>query len=560
LIFQATVGSRYRLAARVGRISLLLGAALLMLASVAASLHAAGGKATSVELDFPTAAAPIPASAGGGFLIADSKDNEVKKVDTSGDITTVAGNGSDHGTGGEPDVTGDGGPAIKAELDDPTDAVTLPGGGFLIADATYNLGGGGTVREVSASGIITTVAGGARLVNGNYQVCAAATDSFGDGCSATQAELADPTSAVPLPGGGFLIADAGDSRIREVSATGIITTVAGGAPDSAGFTTVCPGATDSAGDGCPATQAVLNFPTAAIPFNIAGAAVSTPGSGFLIADPGGGGAASGSSMPGDCSVRYVNAAGIISTVAGTGTCGENGGTGPATSIELNAPTDARPTAGGGFLVADSYNCRVLKVSSLNAGKVTTVVPGTPSTCSSPDVIVGETTAAIPATGGGFLVADNGNRIQSVTSSGAVTTVAGAGATSRTHSPACSFTHRSNKVPLRAAGAKTKSTPKQPKDTLAVTLRCNQAAKIKVGGFVKETIGAKHHPSVKKLAISAHALSVRAGKSVALALKLPHAAISGLEHGAQESATLTLDAKNAHGSSRATTTITRLKSG
>ncbi len=79
--------------------------------------------------------------------------------------------------------------ATAAELDDPTDAVPTPDDGFLIADASNNLtgadGGGGAIRKVSASGVITTIGGGPTLSGGNYQgICAGKTDAIGDGCPA----------------------------------------------------------------------------------------------------------------------------------------------------------------------------------------------------------------------------------------------------------------------------------------------------------------------------------------------------------------------------------------
>ena len=244
---------------------MVVAAAILAVVSVALTLraHAAGGHATSVQLKMPTAAVPM---SGGDVLIADSENHVVRKVDPSGNIATVAGDGADCGALCAPDglKMGDGGPATKAELDDPTDAVPYPGGGFLIADATDNLDGPGTIRYVNASGIISTAAGGAATV------CGASTDLIGDGCPATQAKLANPTAAVPVAGGGFLIADSFDAVVRRVGADGKIQTVAGIAPGRS--TTPCTGS-DGLGNGCPANEVQMGLPMAAIPYNIAGAAV-----------------------------------------------------------------------------------------------------------------------------------------------------------------------------------------------------------------------------------------------------------------------------------------------
>ena len=130
--------------------------------------------------------------------------------------------------------------------------------------------------------------------------------------------------------GGFLIADSGNSVVRKVSAAGVITRVAG------------TGTRGNSGDDGPATDAQLNTP--------AGVAVTADG-GFLIADPG------------NNVVRKVSAAGVITRVAGTGTRGNSGDDGPATDAQLNEPAGVAVTADGGFLIADSGNSVVRKVSA-----------------------------------------------------------------------------------------------------------------------------------------------------------------------------------------------------
>jgi glucose/arabinose dehydrogenase len=105
---------------------------------------------------------------------------------------------------------GDGGPATRAVLNHPRGLAALPDGGYLIADATGN-----RVRRVYPSGIIRTVAG------------TGTAGATGDGGRATSARLRNPHSVAVLPDGGFLIADDGNHRIRKVSSSGTITTVAG---------------------------------------------------------------------------------------------------------------------------------------------------------------------------------------------------------------------------------------------------------------------------------------------------------------------------------------------
>jgi hypothetical protein len=163
-----------------------------------------GGAATRAELDFPAGLAVMPH---GGFLIADSDNNRVRRVWPNGRISTVAGNGHDR-------FSGDGRRATRAALGSPQGVAALPAGGFLIAD-TYN----NRVREVRPDGRISTVAG-----NG-------ADDSSRDGDTATSTAIGFVQSVAPVRGGGFLLA--GDD-VQRVWRDGEISTVVGYAGSLAG--------------------------------------------------------------------------------------------------------------------------------------------------------------------------------------------------------------------------------------------------------------------------------------------------------------------------------------
>ncbi|MEK6252036.1 MAG: hypothetical protein AABM43_08865, partial [Actinomycetota bacterium] len=258
-----------------------------------------GGPATAAQLNTPLGVAP---TADGGYLIADFANHRIRKVSAAGIISTVAGTTSFG-------LSGDGGPATAAQLNNPQGVAPTADGGFLIADR-----GNSRIRKVSAAGIISTVAG--------------TTAGFsGDGGPATAAQLNDPSGVAPTADGGFLIADLSNHRIRQVSAAGIINTVAG--TTSFGLS----------GDGGPATAAQLNGPIGVAP---------TPDGGFLIADFS------------NSRVRKVSAAGIISTVAGT-TEGLSGDGGPATAAQLDHPAGVAPAPDGGFLIADQGNHRIRRV-------------------------------------------------------------------------------------------------------------------------------------------------------------------------------------------------------
>jgi hypothetical protein len=234
-----------------------------------------GGPATAAKLEYPYDVAVMP---GGGFLVAERFGHRVRRVDRNGTITTVAGTGS-------PGAAGDGGPAVSASLSQPQALAVTADGGFLIAD-----GGNHKIRRDAPDGTITTVAGTGTPTT-------VRTAPVGEGGPAVASTLRDPSGVAVTADGGFLIADAGNHRIRRVSSDGRITTLAG---TTAGLS----------GDGGAATAAQLYNPTAV--------AVTADG-GVLIADSY------------NYRVRYVDAdlrAPRNGPAGGNGTNGAPGAAGP----------------------------------------------------------------------------------------------------------------------------------------------------------------------------------------------------------------------------------------
>ena len=235
------------------------------------------GLAISAELNGSVGVAEDAAQ---NLYIADTGNNRIRKVDTSGVITTIAGNGNAGYSGNQGHATG-------AELHSPAG---------IAVDATGNLyiayTGNHVIRKVDTSGVITTIAG-----NG-------AEGYSGDNGAATSATLHAPASVAVDGAGNLYIADSGNNRIREVNTSGIITTIAG--DGTAGYS----------GDSGAATNAELNYPS--------GIAIDGTGN-LYIADAG------------NNRVREVSATGIITTVAGDGTAGFSGDNGAAASAELNNP-------------------------------------------------------------------------------------------------------------------------------------------------------------------------------------------------------------------------------
>ncbi len=296
---------------------------------------------------------------GGELYIADRFNNRVRLVNTSGVITTIAGDGASGGPLSAP------GPATSVALDRPSAVVVSSSGDVYVADSSAN-----EVLELSPSGRLSVFAG------------TGVAGYSGDGGPATQAELSFPTALALSSNGDLYIADSGNNRIRMVSPSGVITTVAG--TGVAGFS----------GDGGPATQAELSFPTAI--------ALSSTGA-LLIADGG------------NRRVREVSPTGTITTVAGNGTLGLSGDGGPATQAGLSEPLGV--AAGpGGIYVADAWNDVVRRI--LPSGVIETVAGAA-------DGLQFPVAVALNAAGDIF-VADWSNRVIEVTPSGAARTVAGTG--------------------------------------------------------------------------------------------------------------------------------------
>jgi sugar lactone lactonase YvrE len=260
-----------------------------------------GGLATAAQINGPYG---IYFDGSGNFYFSDEGNEVIRKVDTSGIITTVAGNG----TGG---FSGDGGSALSAQFNAPRGIVIDASGNLYAADL-----GNSRVRKITAGGTISTFAGTGVL---GYT---------GDGGPAASAELYDPEGLALDSAGNLYIADWGDHVVRKVNTGGVISTVAG--DNALGYS----------GDGGLATSAQLDEPLG----------VAVDGSGNLyIADTG------------NSVIRMVNTAGIISTVAGNHTPGYSGDGGPATAASFDFPNAVAVDGSGVLYIADTQNDRIRKL-------------------------------------------------------------------------------------------------------------------------------------------------------------------------------------------------------
>jgi uncharacterized repeat protein (TIGR01451 family) len=266
-----------------------------------------GGAASLAQLSVPT---DVAFDKFGNLYIADHDNNRIRKINPAGIISTVIGTD----TAG---FSGDGGPASMAKIDGPLSVTFDPKGNMYITD-------GNRIRKIDTAGIITTFAG-----NG--------TGSFsGDGGSATSATLSGPQYVSSDTAGNIFIADLFNYRVRKVDLSGIITTVAGN------------GSWASSGDGGHADSAGMTAQAAN---------VDVEGN-IYIADQYG------------SSIRKVNTAGIISTIAGNGYMGYAGDGGPAKLAELADPYGVAVDRFHNIYISDFWNYRLRKINS--SGIITTI--------------------------------------------------------------------------------------------------------------------------------------------------------------------------------------------
>jgi trimeric autotransporter adhesin len=313
-----------------------------IITTVAGRILNDGDFATNATLN---EAAGIALDSIGNFYIADTINNRIRKVDTNGVISTVAGNGN-------PGFSGDGGAATNANLKFPFGIAVDAWGSLFIAD-TYNQ----RIRKVDTNGIISTAAG--MGFASHFTVPRAATnasigrpfnvavDAMGNvfipdfdldegfkvgtnGMITVVSSFVNNPFAVAVDySGDVFITDSFFSSVDEINTNGVSSQVAG--HGIGGF----------AGDGGPATGAMLNSPR--------GLVVDAAGNLFI-------------SDNSNSRIRKVNTNGIITTIAGNGTFGYAGDGGPAGNASLDFPFGIALDAVGNVYFADPGNNRIRKLA------------------------------------------------------------------------------------------------------------------------------------------------------------------------------------------------------
>jgi uncharacterized protein (TIGR03437 family) len=370
----------------------------------------------------------VAVDASGNLYIADTLNDRIRKVDASGKITTVAGNG--------PGYSGDNGPASRAQLARPKEMFFDKTGNLYIADSA-NL----VIRKIDTNGIISTIAG------------SAAAGFSGDGGTALKATLGAPNGVAVDSHGNIYIADTLNLRVRKVSPDGTISTVCGNGkfrnapdntlainafllqpedvaidakgnlliadtqtnrvakvtPDGIMTTFAGTGQYGFGGDGGPATKAFLTAPR--------GLAVATDGTVYIIDSE-------------NFRIRKVSPDGTIMTIAGTGVPGSTGDNGPANKSQLQSPRGLALDQKGNLYIADQ-GCHCIRVID-SAGIIRTIA-GTGRPGYSGDN--GAATAAqfnlpqkmaVDGSGNLYIADVNNNRIRRIDPSGRITTYAGNG--------------------------------------------------------------------------------------------------------------------------------------
>jgi uncharacterized protein (TIGR03437 family) len=323
------------------------------------TLSGDGGQATAAGINV---ARSVVVDQSGNLYLTDA--GRIRKVDTSGTINTVAGGGNQGLQGNQPAtsvlLTNTWGVAVDSSgkfyiaetgghnVDSVSGGIInivstqLNGPSGLAVDGSGNLyvadNGSCRIVKFNSAGALTVVAGGSCGYSG-------------DNGPATSAQLLFPSGVAVDTAGNIYIADTDNSRVRKVSASGTITTVAG------------TGVNGSSGDGGPAISAQVNGPT--------GVAVDSLGN-LYIADYG------------NAKVRKVDSSGNINTIAGGGSSLGDGG--PATSAELSFPYGLAVDAAGDIFVGDSLDYRfrkltpvppapTLSISSITPNSATAGTPG-----------------------------------------------------------------------------------------------------------------------------------------------------------------------------------------
>jgi sugar lactone lactonase YvrE len=309
----------------------------------------------------------IAVDTAGNVYVSDQLFQAITKITPAGVFSILAGSG----VAGSADGSG-----TVAQFNQPSGIAVDAAGTLYVADA-----GNSTIRQVTPTGVVSTLAGSAGVTGS------------ADGSGAA-AQFNQPSGIAADSAGNLYVADAFNNAIRKITVAGEVSTLAG----SAGV--AGRGSADGSG-------------SAARFFNPAGIATDTAGN-LYVADTG------------NQTIRKITAAGVVSTLAGSvGVCGSANGSG--TAAQFCSPAGIATDTAGNLYVADTGNQTIRKITA--AGEVSTLAGGVGVTGSAD----GNGSAAqfnrpvgiAVDTAGNLHVTDTGNAtIRQITPAGVVSTLAG----------------------------------------------------------------------------------------------------------------------------------------
>ncbi len=244
----------------------------------------ADGTGTAAQFKYPIR---VAVDASGNVYVADFGNNRIRKITAAGVVSTLAGNG----TKGFAD-----GSSTTAQFSSPTGVAVDASGNVYVADTQNH-----RIRKITAAGVVSTLAG-----NG--------TSGFANG-SSTTAQFFRPEGVAVDASGNVYVADTGNTRIRKITAGGVVSTLA------------------SSG-----TDALFSNPS--------GVAVDASGNVYVAEHS-------------NNRIRKITTGGVVSTLAGSGTEGFADGSG--TDALFSNPNEVAMDASGNVYVADTGNNRIRKI-------------------------------------------------------------------------------------------------------------------------------------------------------------------------------------------------------
>ena len=247
----------------------------------------------------------VALDASGNVYVADRGNNMIRKISPAGVVTTLAGSA----TAGSADGTGS-----TASFNNPYGVAVDASGNVYVADGNNNM-----IRKITPAGMVTSLAG-------------STTAGSADGTGAAAA-FNSPSGIAVDASGNVYVADASNHMIRKITPAGVVTTLAG---------SPTPGRADGTG-------AAASF------YGPTGVAVDAGGNLYVAERY-------------NHTIRKITPAGVVTTLAGSGTTGKADGTGSAASFRN--PSALAVDAGGNLYVADSSNSMIRKITP--AGMVTTL--------------------------------------------------------------------------------------------------------------------------------------------------------------------------------------------